>query len=51
MKKSYIEHDRRIPKTPDEPFPAPGFFPAVPVMVSVADPDTDIPNIIPIKQK
>lgn len=48
MPKFYTEHDRRIPQTPDEPFPTPGFFPATAVLVSVADPDTGVPNIIPL---
>jgi len=48
MTKVYTEHDRRVPKTPDEPFPTPGFFPATAVLVSVADLETGVPNIIPL---
>ncbi len=48
MPKHYTEHDRRIPQSPDEPFPTPGFFPATAVLISVADPDTGVPNIIPL---
>ena len=48
MTKVYTEHDRRIPKPPDEPFPTPGYLPVSAVMVSVADPDSGVPNIIPL---
>ena len=48
MTKVYTEHDRRVPKTPDEPFPTPGFFPATAVLVSVADIESGVPNIIPL---
>ncbi len=48
MAKFFTPHDRRIPRTPDEPFPTPGFFPATAVLISVADPDSGIPNIIPL---
>ena len=48
MTKVYTEHDRRVPQTPDEPFPTPGLFPATAVLVSVADIDSDVPNIIPL---
>ena len=48
MAKVYTEHDRRIPKTPDEAFPTPGYLPVSAVMVSVADSDSGVPNIIPL---
>lgn len=48
MSKVYVEHDRRIPKTPDEPFPSPGFLASSPIMVSVADLSSGVPNIIPL---
>lgn len=48
MAKVYTEHDRRIPRTPDEPFPTPGYLPVSAVMVSVADPESGVPNIIPL---
>src|SRR3989304_3131294 len=48
MAKVYTEHDRRIPKTPEEAFPTPGYLPVSAVRVSVADPDSGVPNIIPL---
>ena len=48
MAKFFTAHDRRIPQSPDESFPTPGFFPATAVLISVADPDTGVPNIIPL---
>jgi len=48
MSKVYTEHDRRLPKTHDEAFPTPGYLPVSAVMVSVADPDSGVPNIIPL---
>ncbi|MBT4483921.1 MAG: flavin reductase family protein [Candidatus Latescibacteria bacterium] len=47
MAKFYTEHDRRLPKTPDEPFSSPGYLPVSAIMISVADPETGIPNIMP----
>ncbi len=47
MAKVYTEHDRFLPKTPEEPFPTPGYLPVSAIMISVADPDTGIPNIMP----
>ena len=48
MAKYYTEHDRSVPKTPDEAFKSPGFFPVVPAMLSVADPESGVPNIMPL---
>lgn len=48
MAKVYQEHDRSIPQSPEEPFPTPGFFPATAIMVSVADIESGVPNIIPL---
>ena len=48
MAKVYTEHDRRVPQTPEEAFPSPGFLPVSAIMVSVADPDSGVPNIIPL---
>ncbi|MCE5252138.1 flavin reductase family protein [bacterium] len=48
MAKFYTPHDRRLPRTPEEPFPTPGYLPVSAVMISVADPITGIPNIIPV---
>jgi flavin reductase (DIM6/NTAB) family NADH-FMN oxidoreductase RutF len=48
MAKVYTEHDRRLPKTQDEAFPTPGYLPVSAVMVSVADLDSGVPNIIPL---
>ncbi|MFC1692972.1 flavin reductase family protein [Candidatus Latescibacterota bacterium] len=47
MTKFYTEHDRHIPQTPEEPFPTPGYLPVSVIMISVADPITGIPNIMP----
>ena len=48
MAKVYTEHDRALPKSFEEPFPTPGYLPVSAVMVSVADPDSGVPNIIPL---
>ncbi len=48
MAKVYTEHDRSLPKSNDEPFPTPGYLPVSAVLVSVADPDGGVPNIIPL---
>ncbi len=48
MARHYTPHDRSIPQSPEEPFPTPGFFPATTVLVSVADLDSGVPNIIPL---
>jgi len=47
MAKIYTPHDRSLPKTPDEAFPTPGYLPVSAIMISVADPVTGIPNIMP----
>ena len=47
MAKVYTEHDRTLPKKPEEQFPTPGYLPVSAIMISVADPDTGIPNIMP----
>ena len=47
MAKHYTSHDRSIPKSYDEAFPTPGYLPVSAIMISVADPDTGIPNIMP----
>ena len=46
MAKIYTEHDRSIPPY-DEHFQTPGFLPVTPALISVADPQTGIPNIMP----
>jgi flavin reductase (DIM6/NTAB) family NADH-FMN oxidoreductase RutF len=48
MAKFYTEHDRRLPRTPEEPFATPGYFPVSAALISVADPDSGIPNIMPL---
>jgi len=48
MAKFYTEHDRRLPKSFEEPFPTPGYLPVSAVMVSIADLDSGVPNIIPL---
>jgi flavin reductase (DIM6/NTAB) family NADH-FMN oxidoreductase RutF len=48
MAKVYTEHDRSLPRTPDEAFPTPGYLPVSAVMVSMADPVSGVPNIIPL---
>ena len=47
MAKVYTEHRRFLPSSPEEAFPTPGYLPVSAIMVSVADLDTGIPNIIP----
>ncbi len=47
MKKSYTPHDRTLPKSHEEPFPTPGYLPVSAIMISVADSETGIPNIMP----
>jgi flavin reductase (DIM6/NTAB) family NADH-FMN oxidoreductase RutF len=48
MAKVYTEHDRSLPQSFDEPFPTPGYLPVSAVMVSMADLDSGVPNIIPL---
>ncbi len=47
MSKVYTEHSRKLPKSHDEAFVTPGYLPVSAIMISVADPDTGIPNIMP----
>jgi len=47
MAKVYTSHDRSVPKSFEEPFPTPGYLPVSAIMISVADPVTGIPNIMP----
>jgi len=47
MAKVYTEHGRFLPQSPKEAFPTPGYLPVSAIMVSVADFETGIPNIIP----
>ena len=47
MAKVYTEHTRKLPESPEMAFPTPGYLPVSAIMISVADPDTGIPNIMP----
>ncbi len=47
MAKVYTPHDRSLPKTLEEPFRTPGMLPVSVIMVSVAEPDSGVPNILP----
>lgn len=47
MSKVYTPHDRSLPQTPDEVFETPGMLPVSVIVVSVADPDSGVPNIMP----
>jgi flavin reductase (DIM6/NTAB) family NADH-FMN oxidoreductase RutF len=47
MSRHYTEHDRTLPDAPDTAFNTPGYIPVSAIMISVADPDTGIPNIMP----
>ena len=48
MEKHYSPHDRSLPKSFDEPFTTPGYLPVSAALISVADADTGIPNIMPL---
>ena len=48
MNKIYTPHDRSLPQTPDESFQSPGLLPVSAALVSVADPDSGVPNIMPL---
>lgn len=48
MKKHYNPHDRSVPQSFDEPFITPGYLPTSAILISVADPDTGIPSIMPL---
>lgn len=48
MAKSYTGHDRSVPRTPDESFPTPGYLPVSAALISVEDPASGIPNIMPL---
>ena len=45
MAKIYTPHDRSVPPY-EEQFPTPGFLPTTPALISVADEETGIPNIM-----
>ena len=47
FKKVYTPHDREIPKSHEEAFKTPGHMPTNAIMITVADPETGIPNIMP----
>jgi flavin reductase (DIM6/NTAB) family NADH-FMN oxidoreductase RutF len=48
MAKFYTEHDRSLPRTPEEQFKTPGYFPVSAALISVADPDSGVPSIMPL---
>ncbi len=48
MSKVFTDHSRKLPQSFDEAFPTPGYLPVSAIMVSVADPDSGVPNIIPL---
>ncbi|MCD4681566.1 MAG: flavin reductase family protein [Bacteroidales bacterium] len=48
MKKHYNPHDRSVPQSFDEEFKTPGYLPKSAALISVADPETGIPNIMPL---
>ncbi|MBT3272709.1 MAG: flavin reductase family protein [Spirochaetales bacterium] len=48
MKKHYTPHDRSVPQSAEEPFKTPGYVPVSAALISVADTDTGIPNIMPL---
>ena len=47
MPKKYTPHDRSTPASFDEKFHTPGLLPVSAIMISVADTETGIPNILP----
>lgn len=47
MAKVYTPHNRSLPESYETPFPTPGFLPTSAIMISVSDPNTGIPNIMP----
>lgn len=47
MKKMYTRHNRELPETFETPFPTPGFLPTSAIMISIADPKSGVPNIMP----
>jgi flavin reductase (DIM6/NTAB) family NADH-FMN oxidoreductase RutF len=47
MAKKYAAHDRSMPAAFEESFHTPGMLPVSAIMVSVADAETGIPNILP----
>ena len=48
MEKHYTPHDRALPKSLNEPFHTPGYMPVSAALISVADADSGIPNIMPL---
>ena len=48
MAKFYTEHDRSVPQRMEDPFPTPGYLPVSAALISVEDPATGIPNIMPL---
>ncbi len=47
MAKKYTAHDRSVPLGVDESFHTPGMLPVSAIMISVADKESGIPNILP----
>lgn len=47
MSKVYTSHDRSLPETPEDSFSTPGLLPVSAILISVADAETGIPNILP----
>ena len=48
MAKFYTPHDRSLPESYEEKFQTPGYLPVSAAMLSVADPVSGIPNIMPL---
>ena len=48
IKKHYTPHDRSTPQSHDEAFKTPGYVPLSAALISVADPATGVPNIMPL---
>ena len=48
MRKYYTPHDRSLPQTPEESFKSPGMLPVSVGLVSVADEESGVPNIMPL---
>jgi flavin reductase (DIM6/NTAB) family NADH-FMN oxidoreductase RutF len=47
-KKHYTPHDRSVPQSHDEAFVTPGYVPVSAALISVADLDSGVPNIMPL---
>ena len=48
MKKHYNPHDRSVPQSFEEPFKSPGYLPTSAALISVADLESGVPNIMPL---